>query len=115
MNAATQTLFNANPQQFFLGGFLGSNFFGSAGGGSTATVTLKELFAGVTLSGNAPNYREHGDIFPTVQQNLRDNLGSGVMQIVGLTAANKLVSKLGVSRAFNKTVRSVGMGDLVKM
>ncbi len=115
LNAATQTLFNTNPQQFFLGGFLGSNFFGSAGGGSTARVTLKEVLSGFTLSGNAPNYTQHGPILPTIEQNLRDNLGSGVMQIVGLTVAQKLITKLGVSRSFNKTVRSVGMGDLVKM
>ena len=108
-------MFNANPQQFFLGGFLGSNYFGSAGGGKTSVVTLKELFAGQTLSGNAPNYKEHGAVFPQIEMNLRDNLGSGVMQLVGISAARVLIGKLGVSRAFNKTVRSVGMGDLVKM
>jgi hypothetical protein len=115
LNAATQTLFNANPQQFFLGGFLGSNFFGSAGGGSSARVTLKELMAGMTLSGGAPPYTTHGPVMPQIEKNIRDNLGKGVMQIIGLQVANKLITKLKISSSFNRTVRSVGMGDLVKM
>ena len=115
LNTATQTLFNLNPQRFFLGGFLGSNFFGSAGGGSPPAITLKELLEGMTLSGNAPNYTKHGPIGPTLQQNLRDNAGKGIMMLIGLAVGKKLITKLGVSRSFNSTVRSVGMGDLVKM
>ena len=115
LNAATSTLFNTHPQNFFLGGFLGSDFFGSTGGGSTPRVTLKEIMAGFTLSGSTPPFTQHGAIWPTVQANLRANLGTGVMQIVGLTVANKLIPKLGISRAFNKTVRSIGAGQLVKM
>lgn len=115
MNAATQTLFNLNPQRFFLGGFLGSNYFGSVGGGSTPKITLKELLEGMTLSGNAPNYTEHGAIGPTLEQNVRDNIGKGIMMLIGLAVSKKLITKFGISRSFNSTVRSVGMGDLVKM
>ena len=70
---------------------------------------------GFTLSGTHAPYTQHGPIGDAIRANLKDNIGSGIMMIVGLTVANKAVTKLGVSRAFNKTVRSVGMGDLVKM
>ena len=33
---------------------------------------------------------------------------------LGLVAADKIAQNLGVYRAFNKTVRSIGMGNLVK-
>ena len=122
LNATTQTLFNTNPQEFFLGGFLGSSFFGSGTGGSSARVTLKEVLAGFTLVGGSTGvystYAPGGvgqRIWPQIQENLRMNLGNGVMQIAGLTIANKLIPKLGISRAFNKTVRSIGAGQLVKM
>ena len=121
LNATTQTLFNTNPQEFFLGGFLGSNFFGSGTGGSSARVTLKEVLAGFTLVGGQGMYSTYAPggvdqrIWPQIQENIRMNLGNGIIQIVGLTAANKILPKLGVTRAFNRTVRSIGMGQLVKM
>jgi hypothetical protein len=112
LNAATQTAFGTNPQQFFLGGFLGSNYFGSASGGSSSAVTLQELLKGVTLGSQGQAVRP---VTEDIQNNIKNNLGSGIMMILGLQVANKLVTKLGVSRSFNKAVRSVGMGDLVKM
>ena len=116
LNATTQTLFNTNPQEFFLGGLFGSDYFGSAGAGSTPRITLKEILAGFTLSGNSvTGFKEHGAIMPQVQANLRANLGSGVMMLGGLALGKVAVQKLGVSRAFNKTVRSLGAGNLVKM
>ena len=116
LNAATSTLFNTTPTEFFLGGIFGSDYFGSAGAGSTQRITLKEILAGFTLSGNAVSgFKQHTPIMPTVQSNLRDNLGSGLMQIAGISLAKVAVQKLGVSRAFNKTVRSLGAGNLVKM
>ena len=42
-------MFEASPTQFFLGGFLGSNYFGSASGGSSSRITLKELLEGQTI------------------------------------------------------------------
>ena len=52
---------------------------------------------------------------PQVQANLRANLGSGVMQLAGIALGKVAVQRLGVARAFNKTVRSLGAGNLVKM
>ena len=112
LNAATQTAFNASPQQFFLGGFLGSNYFGSASGGSSSVVTLQELLKGATLGSQGQAVRP---VTEDIQTNLKNNIGSGIMMILGLQVANKLITKLGVSRSFNRAVRSVGMGDLVKM
>lgn len=112
LNAATQTAFEATPTQFFLGGFLGSQYFGSASGGSSARVTLQELLQGQTIGGSG---KPSQDLMFNIKNNIKNNLGTGLMTIIGLQVANKLITKLGVSRSFNKTVRSVGMGDLVKM
>ena len=112
LNAATQTMFEATPTQFFLGGFLGSEFFGSASGGSSKRVTLQELLQGQTIGGWG---KASQDVMFNVKNNIKNNLGTGIMTLLGLQVANKLITKFGVSRSFNKTVRSVGMGDLVKM
>lgn len=112
LNAATQTMFEATPTQFFLGGFLGSDYFGSASGGSSKRVTLQELLQGQTIGGSG---KASQDLMFNVKNNIKNNLGTGIMTLLGLQVANKLITKFGVSRSFNKTVRSVGMGDLVKM
>ena len=112
LNAATQTMFAATPTQFFLGGFLGSQYFGSASGGSSKRVTLQELLQGQTIGGSG---KASQDLMFNIRENIKNNLGSGVMTLIGLQVANKLITKLKISSSFNKTVRSVGMGDLVKM
>ena len=112
LNAATQTAFEASPTQFFLGGLFGSSYFGTASGGSSQRVTLQELLQGQTIGGIGKTSQ---DLMFNIKENIKRNLGTGVMTIIGLQVANKLITKLGVSRSFNKTVRSVGMGDLVKM
>ena len=112
LNAATQTMFEATPTQFFLGGFLGSQYFGSASGGSSKRVTLQELLQGQTIGGSG---KASQDLMFNIRENIKNNLGSGVMTLIGLQVANKLITKLKISSSFNKTVRSVGMGDLVKM
>ena len=112
LNAATQTAFNASPTQFFLGGFLGSNYFGSASGGASDIVTLQELLQGQTIGYTG---KAHQDMMYNIRNNVKNNLGSGVIQIVGLQVASKLITKLKISSSFNRTVRSLGMGDLVKM
>ena len=112
LNAATQTLFEATPTQFFLGGFLGSNYFGTASGGSSARVTLQELLQGQTIGGSG---KASQDLMFNIKNNIKNNLGTGVMTLIGLQVANKMITKLKISSSFNKTVRSLGMGDLVKM
>ena len=109
---ATKTAFEATPTQFFLGGFLGSNYFGSASGGSSKRVTLLELLQGQTIGGSG---KASQDLMFNIKENIKNNLGTGVMTLIGLQVANKLITKLKISSSFNKTVRSVGMGDLVKM
>ena len=112
LNAATQTMFEATPTQFFLGGFLGSDFFGSASGGSSKRVTLQELLQGQTLGGSG---KPSQDLMFNIRNNIKNNLGTGVMTILGIQVANTLLTKLKISSSFNRAVRSVGMGDLVKM
>ena len=109
---ATQTAFEATPTQFFLGGFLGSNYFGTASGGSSKRVTLQELLQGQTIGGSG---KPSQDLMFNIRENIKNNLGTGIMTLLGIQVANKLITKFGISRSFNKTVRSVGMGDLVKM
>lgn len=47
--------------------------------------------------------------------NIRQNAGQALATLVGIKVADKVITKLGVTRSFNRTVRSVGMGNLVKM
>ncbi len=112
LNAATQTAFNASPTQFFLGGFLGSNYFGSASGGASDVVTLQELLQGQTIGYTG---KAHQDLMYNIRNNLKNNAATGLMTLIGLQVANKMITKLRISSSFNRTVRSLGMGDLVKM
>jgi len=108
----TQTIGNLAPIPFFLGGFAGSNYFGSAGAGASDKITLIEILKGGTIGTGGALVRP---VMDDIKVNLRNNAGKGVAMLVGLKVADKLIGKLGVSRAFNKTVRSVGMGSLIKM
>jgi hypothetical protein len=47
--------------------------------------------------------------------NVRNGAGKAIVSSVGLKVGDKVAQKLGVYRGFNKLVRSVGLGDLVKM
>lgn len=108
LNVATQTAFKVNPIAFFAGGYVPQY---SGGGGSSSTITLKELITGSTIGGSG---RADQDLMLNLTNNLKQNAIMGVGSLIGLRVADKLVSKF-VSRPFNKTVRTVGMGDLVKM
>ena len=109
LNVATQTAFRTNPINFFAGGYLQGY---SGGGGSSAQITLKELIGGQTIGGTGMASQ---DLMLNLQNNLKDNALMGIGSLIGLRVADKVITKFGVSRSFNKTVRSVGMGDLVKM
>ena len=108
----TQAVGNLAPVPFFLGGFLGSNYFGSATGGASNKITFIELVRGSTLgSGNAPVR----PVMEDLKINIKANGGQALATLVGIKVGERVITKLGVPRAFNRTVRSVGMGSLVKM
>ena len=112
LSTMTNAVGNLAPIPFFLGGFMGSNFFGSASGGASNKITFIELIKGSTLgSGNAPVR----PVMEDLKLNIRANAGQALATLIGLKVADKVVTKLGVTRSFNRTVRSVGMGNLVKM
>lgn len=112
LSTMTNAVGNLAPVPFFLGGFMGSNFFGSATGGASNKITFIELVRGSTLgTGNAVVR----PVMEDLKINLRQNAGQALATLVGIKVADKVITKLGVSRSFNRTVRSVGMGNLVKM
>ena len=108
LNVATQTAFKVSPIAFFAGGYVPQY---SGGGGSSSTITLKELITGSTIGGSG---RADQDLMLNLTNNLKQNALMGIGSLIGLRVADKVVTKF-VSRPFNKTVRTVGMGDLVKM
>lgn len=112
LSIATKAFLNTTPTTFLLGGYVpGFDASGVTGGGSGSglSVTLHELVQGIQEGG-------HGlSPFDQIWANARNNLGMFVISSIALKVTETLVTKLGVSKAFNRTIRSVGMGDVVKM
>ena len=70
-------------------------------------ITLKELMQG----------SQHGstiEIGTAIQRNIKANGLMGLGVIIGAQAVNMIAKKAGVYRSLNKTIRSVGLGKLVK-
>jgi hypothetical protein len=109
LTAFTKAMFGTTPMEFLLGGYV-SGYSGS--GGSSSYITLKEILAGgnfIGASGNiVPNLTE------SVGNNLRDNGIALVGTLVGVKVFRKLLSASGASRIANRSVRQIGLGNLVK-
>lgn len=78
-------------------------------GGHKQIITLKELIDGAQFTTSAANS-------PIMQigENLRSNLLPMIFSLASLKVADKVLTKLGVSRSFNKLSRSIGMGSVVR-
>jgi hypothetical protein len=107
----TNTLFDVTPLQFFLSGYVGGAY-ASGGGGSSQKITLKELLSGSTIGGSGLASQ---DLMLNIKENIRANAVMGIGSLIGLRVADKAITKLGMARSFNSTVRATGMGSLVKM
>ena len=118
---ATRAITNTTPWHFLTDGFVGTP--GSSTGHSPGVITLREMFSGSHLgpqfSGNM-NYLGSGPVSgadslgKTAMTNLQANAVPAIFALVGLKVADKVITKLGVSRNFNKVVDSVGMKGLVR-
>jgi len=108
LNVATMTAFGVDPVTFFAGGYLSGY---SGGGGSSRKITMKELIGGSTIGGTGQPTQ---DLMFNLKLNLKENALVGIGSLVALKVGDKVVTKF-VSRPFNSTVRTVGMGDLIKM
>jgi hypothetical protein len=112
LGIGTELLFSSNPVEFFGGGFL-PNVAGTAQG--QQNITMYELFNWTEGKAYAPNTSYGSGLGDTVMYNIKNGAGRAVVSTVGLKVGDKVAQKLGVYRGFNKLVRSVGLGDLVKM
>ena len=108
LNIATRTAFNNSLPAFLLGGYAGGY---SASGGSSNSITLKEIFEG-------GNFGSSGSVIPnlgqSVGQNFRANALTGIMGLIGVKVAQKLVVSLGVNRSINKFSKSLVLQSTVR-
>ena len=126
LSLSTRALLKVTPWEFltqgYLGGQLGANTSAMMAPGA---ITLKEILQGGHLgptfsSDQAMSYTGTGLISgastlgSTLQNNMMENGVGLVLGQIGLVAADKIAQNLGVYRSFNKTIRMVGMGNMVK-
>lgn len=116
LSLATGAFLRTTPLTFLLGGYVpGFSISGKIpgtpfGGNSGTAITLKEIIDGVQ-SGNG------GDPMPlaAVMDNTKANIFPYIIASAGLTITERVLTKLGVFRSANKSIRMVpGMGDLVR-
>lgn len=118
LGIGTELLFSTNPIEFFAGGFI-PGYQGTAQG--QKNITLYELFNWVpgkaySVTSETSMAASYGSgIGDTVLYNVQEGLPKAIVSSIGLKVGDKVVQKLGVYRSFNKLVRSIGLGDLVKM
>jgi len=120
---STQAVLKVTPIQFFTQGYLGGE--ANTVPNNPNQITLKEMIAGTHLM---PGYSSDPSsasyigttgagglsIAETMRTNIMENGIPLIFSQIGLIAADKIAQNLGVYRSFNKTVRSIGMGNLVK-
>jgi len=111
------TVFNApDPIGFVLGkhskGYGGGGLIGSSSGAYSGveSISLRELFEFDKWKGDSSQ-----TLMKQIADNLQKNAVKGIMGMIGIKVADKMITKLGVSRSFNKSARALGMGSLVKM
>jgi len=107
LNAGTQWAFNNSPYNFLAAGYLP----GVSGVSGASNIALKEILAGQTTGYSQPSH----DLMLNLKNNIRDNAPTFIMTLLGLKVGAKLLTASGLPRAFNRTVRSIGVGSLVKM
>lgn len=105
----TETLFGTDPIGFVFGKKYGNPTKGYGNYQPGTALSLQELFSYKQLSTNPKPPLEQ------MKENVQANWAKGLMGIVGIKVADVAISKLGIARNFNKAVRSVGLGNLVKM
>jgi len=112
LGIGTELLFSTTPIEFFGGGFL-PGYSGTGQGQSN--ITAFELFNWESGKAFSPSTSYGTGISDTIMNNVKQGAGQAIVASVGLKVGDKVMQKMGVYRSFNKLVRSVGLGDLVKM
>ena len=107
LDAGTRWAFNNSPYSFLAAGYLP----GVSGVSGASSIALKEILAGQSAGYTNPSH----DLMTNLKDNMIKNAPQLVMTLIGLKVGSKLLTSTGVPRAFNKTVRSLGAGQLVKM
>jgi hypothetical protein len=124
LSLSTRALLKVTPWQFLTDGYLTSSTSSSISHGQ-GVITLKEMIGGGHMgpsfaSDAAMTYTGQSLISgaptlgSTLQANMMENGVGLVLGQIGLVAADKIAQNLGVYKSFNKTVRMVGMGNMVK-
>jgi hypothetical protein len=105
--ALTGTLFNLGPIDFLGLGSASKSGWAKSNDPHSKMITLYEIMQG----------SQHGsaiDISVAIKRNIKANGMMGVAVIVGAQVVNAVAKKTGVYRTLNKTIRSAGLGKLVK-
>jgi len=100
----TQNILGASPYTVIAAGYLPGV---AASGGSNRVITLNEVIA-QAQSGSSLAIGE------AIMMNVRENAGMLIIQSIGLKIADKLITSSGAARNFNKVVRQLGLGQVVK-
>ena len=108
LNIFTRTTFNNSLPNFLLGGYVQGY---SHSGGSSNSITLKEIFAGGNFGTGGTVVANLGE---SIGRNVRANALMGIMGLIGVKVAQKLVVSLGVNRSINKLSSSVGLGSTIR-
>ena len=121
LHIVTKAVTNVGPWAFLTDGYLTPD--GSSISHQPNTITLKEIFSGqhlgpqftgnMTYLGTGPT--GEGTLGSSIQTNVMNNGARAVFALVGLKIGEKMLTKLGVSRNFNKIIKDVGMKGTVRM
>jgi hypothetical protein len=120
---STNAILKVSPVAFLTQGYIGG--LNNSVRNDPNQVTLKEIIAGSHLQAgfssdpSAASYTGSitaggQSIGETIKTNLMENAVPLLLSQIGLVAGDKIAQNFGVYRSFNKVVRSIGMGNLVK-
>lgn len=85
----------------------------SISGASHDAITLKELLAGVQYSGANPVSGKTAPL-QKIGENLQESWLPMVFSLAGVKVVDKILTKVGFNRSFNRLAKSVGLNTLVR-
>ena len=120
---STNAVLKVSPIQFFTQGYMGGH--SNTVPNDPTAITLKEIIAGSHLQPSYSSDPSSGSYIgtmsaggPSIGETMKTNIMENGIPLlfaqIGLVAGDKLAQNFGVYRSFNKVVRSIGMGNLVK-
>lgn len=82
-------------------------------GASHDAITLQEILAGSQMSGNAP-ISGKTEPLKQIMDNTTRNLLPMVFSLAGVKVLDRVLTKVGFNRSFNRLARQVGVSNLVR-